>query len=127
MKTKLIVILILVTTVACNSTRNKKHFYGIWESFEQNHEKTVLTFFEDSLILDSFSGGFRTNSQWTYDAEKIYLKNIREADSIIIDTLTYGYTFNKDKDTLIIQLLNNKPMEYSYLKKVKVNPFEHNW
>lgn len=127
MKTKLIAILITIIIVSCHNAPDKKDFYGIWESFEQHHEKTVLTFYQDSLILDAYSGGFHTNSQWSYDEEKIYLKNIREADSIIIDTLTYKYKFNKQKDTLTIKLLNHKPTNYSILKKVKTNPFRYNW
>ncbi|MBT8350741.1 MAG: hypothetical protein KJO26_05855, partial [Deltaproteobacteria bacterium] len=109
-----------------NNSPNKNVFYGTWESLEQNHEKTVLTFHEDSLILDAYSGGFHTKAQWTADNQKIYLKNVIEADSVIIDTLTYEYKFNSRKDTLTLKLPNTNPIEYSTLIKVEAIPFTRN-
>jgi hypothetical protein len=123
MKTKILFLLAITTLLSCKKSTDKSDFIGIWESFESHHQKVVLTFYKDSLILDAFSGGFHSNSDWDFDENKIYLKNIREGDSIIMDTLTYGYRFNKDKDTLKVTLLNNEPLDYSTLHKVDVNPF----
>lgn len=125
-KTNVLVMLLLISLVGCTNAPNKKVFYGTWESLEQNHEKTVLTFYEDSLILDTYSGGFHTKAQWTVDNKKIYLKNVMEADSVIIDTLTYAYKFNARKDTLTLKLPNTNPIEYSTLTKVAAIPTPRN-
>jgi len=122
--TKALIFLFLVyIQIGCEPDNSKKDLFGIWESFETHHTKNVLTFYKDSLILDGFNGGFHTNSSWTVDDSKIYLKNIRLFDTIIKKEMTYSYEFNKTKDTLLIRIENGDEDDYSTMKKVEINPF----
>jgi CobQ-like glutamine amidotransferase family enzyme len=123
MASKLTIFIIILSFLGCTKSKDKTDFIGIWESFENHHSKVVLTFYQDSLILDAYSGGFHTNSDWTYDKSKIHLKNVRIADSLIHSSMSYQYKFSTLKDTLIIKLLNENPTDYSKLIKVKKNPF----
>jgi len=122
---KIKMIVLLLCCFSCSQTKDKTEFIGIWESVEKHHDKTVLTFYQDSLILDAYSGDFHTHSDWTFDKSQIYLKNVRIIDSIIHDSLTYKYDFNSSKDTLTIKLLSNDPMDYSKYIKVQRNPFSN--
>jgi len=124
MKTKSLLILgIIFSLFACNNSSSKNDFIGIWESIEKHHTKTVMTFYQDSLILEALSGEFHTNSKWTIDDKQIYLKDIVETKNFFLDTLTYGYKFNRQKDTLTLKVLHFKPNQYNILVKVNENPF----
>jgi len=108
--------------MGCEADKSKSDFLGIWESFESHHTKTVLTFYRDSLILDGFGGSFHTNSKWTVDQSKIYLKNVRLKDTILQKELNYEYELNKSKDTLLIKFVSGKNKDFSKMKKVEINP-----
>jgi hypothetical protein len=93
---KIFFLILIFGLLSCESDK-KNELIGVWESFEKNHTKNVLTFFNDSLILDAYNGEYHTNSKWEIDDEKIYLKNIKLKDSVIINSLVYQYTINKSK------------------------------
>lgn len=108
--------------ISCETNERKSDLLGIWESYESHHSKTVLTFYKDSLILDGFGGDFHTKSKWTIDKSKIYLKNIRLKDTVLLKNLTYEYELNESKDTLIIRFKNGKEDDISKMRKVGINP-----
>ena len=122
---KIFFLILIFGLLSCESDK-KNELIGVWESFEKNHTKNVLTFFNDSLILDAYNGEYHTNSKWEIDDEKIYLKNIKLKDSVIINSLIYEYKINKSKDTLRIKIENGNEEDVSFMKKVESNPFKTN-
>ena len=122
---KIFFLILIFGLLSCESDK-KNELIGVWESFEKNHTKNVLTFFNDSLILDAYNGEYHTNSKWEIDDEKIYLKNIKLKDSVIINSLVYQYKINKSKDTLRIKIENGNEEDVSFMKKVESNPFKTN-
>ncbi len=123
MKYKLSIFIIMLNLFGCSKIETKTDFIGIWESIESHHPKIVLTFYQDSLILDAYSGGFHTNSDWTFDNSKIYLKNVSIKDSVIHKSMDYLYKFSNLKDTLTIHLQTDNKKDYGKLIKVNKNPF----
>src|SRR5690606_5317150 len=105
--------------------QQKSDLLGIWESLEKNQTKNVLTFYKDSLIMDGFSGNFHTNSEWSMDSTKIYLKNVRLMDTILKKELIYQYGLNSSKDTLLIEYENENGENSVRFKKVGRNPFKN--
>ncbi|MAW96562.1 hypothetical protein [Leeuwenhoekiella sp.] len=114
---------LLTSVLACTKDLKKEKLIGIWESFETHHPINVLTFYQDSLILDGYTGEFHTNSEWNLDDEKIYLKNVRFGDTILKDTMSYEYNLNATKDTLYLKVVGGKKEDYTTMKKVFKNPF----
>lgn len=126
MKIRLALLGIFLGCVGCSKSNDQDDFIAIWESVEKNHEKVVLTFYKDSLILDAFSGSVRTTSNWSFDKKRIYLKNIREGANVILDTISYGYEFTKSKDSLTLTIpIGINDEENSTLVKVEKSPFTH--
>ena len=119
----------MVILFSCEKTDRKSDFIGIWESFEKHHDMTALTFYQDSLVLDAFSGEFHTVSQWSVDKFKLYLKEVTQInpwtklDTVISQSIIYNYKFNATKDTLKIIIPSDNPDDYSIYKRVDKNPF----
>ncbi|WP_370003897.1 hypothetical protein, partial [Winogradskyella sp.] len=118
----LISLILSIVLFACISDK-KKDLLGIWESFETHHDKIIITFYQDSLVLDAFNGEFHTNSQWDLDKNKIHLFNVELYDSILKEEISYKYNLNETKDTLYMKVVDGDNNDYSTLKKVDSNPF----
>ena len=110
--------------LSCEKDAQKEKLIGIWESYENLNPKNVLTFYQDSLILDAFGGEHHTNSKWSVDNEKIYLRNVHLMDTILKKKMSYEYELNATKDTLYLKVVGGKDEEYGRLKKVDKNPFD---
>lgn len=121
--TKLLLTFIFFCLTACKTHTQKSDLLGIWESIERHQTKNVMTFYQDSLIVDGFSGDFHTNSEWSMDSTKIYLKNVRLKDTILKKELIYQYGLNSSKDTLLIEYETEKGENSVRFKKVEKNPF----
>lgn len=122
--TKLLLTFIFFCLTACKTHTQKSDLLGIWESIERHQTKNVMTFYQDSLIVDGFSGGFHTNSQWKMDDSIIYLKNVRLMDTILKKEFIYNYKLNAFKDTLWIKFKKEKEKDSVRFKKVERNPFK---
>ena len=124
---KLIKIFILtigfITLMACETNERKKDLFGIWESYETDHSKVALTFYQDSVITESFGGEMHTISEWNVDESKIYLKQVQLKDTILKNVLNYEYELNETKDTVWIKVENGNEDDYSTMKKVVESPF----
>lgn len=122
---KVVIFVFLISTqIGCTTYKQKAELLGIWESIEKNQTETVMTFYQDSLIVDGFGGDFHTNSEWTVDDSNIFLKNVRLKDTILKKGLIYKYELNLSKDTLLIQYENEKGANSVRFKKVEVYPFK---
>ena len=119
----LILLILFFSSISCETDERKNDLLGVWESYEPNHTKSVLTFYKDSLILDALGGGFHTNSKWSVDEYKIYLKKVRLMDTILKEKMSYEYKLNLTKDSLYIKVVDGKDDEFFTLKKVDKNPF----
>ncbi|MBK5214708.1 MAG: hypothetical protein JJE55_13715 [Flavobacteriaceae bacterium] len=120
---KLLFIFLIISQTGCKTHKQKSDLLGIWESIESHQTKNVMTFYQDSLVLDGFSGDFHTNSEWNMDDSNIYLKNVRLMDTILKKKLTYKYVLNPSKDTLWIKYKIEKGYGSTRLKKVEKNLF----
>ncbi|CAM4137585.1 MULTISPECIES: hypothetical protein [Flavobacterium] len=113
-----------ITLIACETNERKNNLIGIWESYETQHTKVVLIFYKDSVITEYLGGGMHTNSRWSIDDKKIYLKNVRLKDTILKDELNYEYQLNKTKDSLFVKVENGNQDDYSKMRRVEKNPFD---
>ncbi|WP_299769722.1 hypothetical protein [uncultured Dokdonia sp.] len=125
----LLTVLFIIFIFGCSSPKKETGLIGIWDSYkvsnnlyDQNY-KIVLTFYEDSVITESFGGEHKTNSNWTLDSTKLYFSAIRLLDTVL-PNITYEYRINKTKDSLSIKVspINKEDYTVSF-KKVIANPF----
>lgn len=122
-------LIVLYIITSCTSPKEEIGLIGIWDSYkisnnlyDQNY-KVVLTFYEDSVITESFGGEHKTNSNWTLDSTKLHFSAIRLLDTVL-PNITYEYRINKTKDSLSIKVspINKEDYTVSF-KKVTANPF----
>lgn len=120
-----LILILIVFIFSCTSSPKKETgLLGIWDTYELNSNKIVLTFYEDSVITESFGGYHRTSSDWTFDNSKLYLSNIKLRDTILAD-IEYEYIMNKMKDSLYIKVSPYNKESYTVnFKKVIINPFQ---
>ncbi|MFT5891787.1 MAG: hypothetical protein ACI9Y7_001894 [Dokdonia sp.] len=125
-KNVLLLFLATLCILNCTSPKEEMGLIGIWETYEDDdHNKTVVTFYKDSVITELFGGAHRTNSNWTIDSSKIYFTNIKLLDTILSD-VTYDYNINKTNDSLDLRFLENGKRRSVLFKKANTNVFQDN-
>lgn len=125
MSNKCIYLIVILTAFAfgCTSPKKETGLIGIWETYEDDsHNKIVVTFYEDSVITELFSGAYRTHSNWTIDSSNIYFTNIKLIDTILSD-VTYDYDINMTKDSLDLRFLEKDERRSVLFKKATTNVF----